>query len=205
MRHRRWRLPQPVRRLRRSRRLRHLAGRCAPAGDEGWAHKNKFMAAMLILSLIPSLARLPFIPISLAAQMVNGLLLPCVASSMWLCLNHPQIMPPQVPARPCGSVCVSRPRQPLSMSLCSRCSEASFLKESAKGDTPFPWHLRLEVTTCLTSPLRPFKHTEVVFHIGPVTLKPHLDWLLLASPRSGEISPERTQLGFRRALPPAAR
>jgi len=82
-------------RLRRSRRLRHLAGRCAPAGDEGWAHKNKFMAAMLILSLVPSLARLPFIPISLAAQMVNGLLLPCVASSMWLCLNHPQIMPPQ--------------------------------------------------------------------------------------------------------------
>ena len=50
---------------------------------------------MLILSLVPSLARLPFIPISLAAQMVNGLLLPCVASSMWLCLNHPQIMPPQ--------------------------------------------------------------------------------------------------------------
>ena len=42
-----------------------------------------------------TLARLPFIPIPLAAQMVNGLLLPCVASSMWLCLNHPQIMPPQ--------------------------------------------------------------------------------------------------------------
>ena len=56
--------------------------------------QNKFMAAMLILSLIPSLAQ-PFIPISLAAQMVNGLLLPCVASSMWLYLNHPQIMPPQ--------------------------------------------------------------------------------------------------------------
>ena len=80
--------------LRRSRRLRRLAGRCSQ-GVDGWQHKNKFLAAMLILSLVPSLARLPFMPVSLAAQMVNGLLLPCVASSMMLCLNHPQIMTPQ--------------------------------------------------------------------------------------------------------------
>lgn len=49
--------------------------------------RHVFLAAFLGLSLIPSLLQLPTISIIMTAQIVNGLLLPCVASALLLCLN----------------------------------------------------------------------------------------------------------------------
>jgi Mn2+/Fe2+ NRAMP family transporter len=49
--------------------------------------RHVFLATFLGLSLIPSLLQLPTISIIMTAQIVNGLLLPCVASALLLCLN----------------------------------------------------------------------------------------------------------------------
>ena len=79
-----------------------LGGRATAhgAGWSSWSHAKRWhvlirplsMAAFLGLSLLPSLLRLPTIAIITTAQVVNGLLLPCVASLLFVCLNHSEIM-----------------------------------------------------------------------------------------------------------------
>lgn len=54
--------------------------------------RHVFLATFLGLSLIPSLLQLPTISIIMTAQIVNGLLLPCVASALLLCLNDARHM-----------------------------------------------------------------------------------------------------------------
>jgi len=70
------------------------------------------MSAVVLLALIPTLAQLPTISIIMSAQVVNGLLLPCVAALLFACVNDARLMSasPQstwgnARALPCVGVC----------------------------------------------------------------------------------------------------
>lgn len=85
----------------------------ATASDR-WQHggRGAMMSAVVLLALIPTLARLPTIGIIMFAQVVNGLLLPCVAALLFACVNDARLMSaaPQstwgnARALPCVGIC----------------------------------------------------------------------------------------------------
>jgi manganese transport protein len=72
-------------------------GEAPAAEDESSARRRRLlrpalMAAFLGLSIVPSLLRWPTIAIITTAQVVNGVLLPCVASLLLVALNHSAVM-----------------------------------------------------------------------------------------------------------------
>mmetsp|Transcript_14578 Transcript_14578/g.36435 ORF Transcript_14578/g.36435 Transcript_14578/m.36435 type:complete len:246 (-) Transcript_14578:171-908(-) len=54
--------------------------------------RDAFMTTIILLALIPSLFRLPTITVIMFAQVVNGCLLPCVASLLFVCINDKSII-----------------------------------------------------------------------------------------------------------------
>ena len=88
------------RRVRYSFKQRAAAGRWERVSRASWrellawrrAGHVLFMTAFLLLALIPSLLRLPPIAVILTAQVVNGCLLPCVASALLLSVNSYALM-----------------------------------------------------------------------------------------------------------------
>mmetsp|Transcript_22816 Transcript_22816/g.58034 ORF Transcript_22816/g.58034 Transcript_22816/m.58034 type:complete len:355 (-) Transcript_22816:331-1395(-) len=58
---------------------------------EAWG-RSAFIVVFLALSLIPSLLQLPTIAIIMTAQVANGILLPCVASVLFISLNDASLM-----------------------------------------------------------------------------------------------------------------
>jgi len=62
-----------------------------------------FIVSFLGLSLIPSLLQLPTITIIMTAQVVNGVLLPCVASMLLISLNDAELMSDASPQSACSN------------------------------------------------------------------------------------------------------